>query len=138
MRIYSIRIISKYISGYNRTNLYGDTNSFRIFFTIFLPSLCSLPCQLIKISEAISRLLEFVEWLFHDRWRIKKKRRGRRKRIVCYVIKCRLSFSVMEWDGEMLEITRISRLDMGVYLCIATNGVPPTVSKQIRVSVDCE
>lgn len=45
---------------------YTETNSFRIFFTIFLPSLCSLPCQLIKISEAISRLLEFVEWLFHD------------------------------------------------------------------------
>ncbi|XP_061927853.1 lachesin isoform X6 [Apis cerana] len=46
------------------------------------------------------------------------------------------TYSVMEWEGEMLEITRISRLDMGVYLCIATNGVPPTVSKQIRVSVD--
>lgn len=68
----------------------------------------------------------------------KKKKKKKRMGIVCYVIKCRLSFSVMEWEGEMLEITRISRLDMGVYLCIATNGVPPTVSKQIRVSVDCE
>ncbi|XP_076289986.1 lachesin [Lasioglossum baleicum] len=46
------------------------------------------------------------------------------------------TLSVMEWKGESLEITRISRLDMGVYLCIASNGVPPTVSKQIKVSVD--
>ncbi|XP_054000602.1 lachesin-like isoform X1 [Hylaeus anthracinus] len=46
------------------------------------------------------------------------------------------TLSVSEWKGETLEITRISRLDMGVYLCIATNGVPPTVSKQIKVSVD--
>ncbi|CAD1477294.1 unnamed protein product, partial [Heterotrigona itama] len=46
------------------------------------------------------------------------------------------TFSVLEWKGDTLDITRISRLDMGVYLCIATNGVPPTVSKQIKVSVD--
>ncbi|XP_065356503.1 lachesin [Calliphora vicina] len=43
---------------------------------------------------------------------------------------------VNEWEGDTLEITRISRLDMGAYLCIATNGVPPTVSKRIKVSVD--
>ncbi|CAK9803858.1 Protein CEPU-1 [Anthophora quadrimaculata] len=48
------------------------------------------------------------------------------------------TLSVSEWKGETLEITRISRLDMGVYLCIAKNDVPPTVSKQIKVSVDCE
>ncbi|XP_037709215.1 lachesin isoform X1 [Drosophila subpulchrella] len=43
---------------------------------------------------------------------------------------------VNEWEGDTLEITRISRLDMGAYLCIASNGVPPTVSKRIKVSVD--
>ncbi|CAK9818768.1 Protein CEPU-1 [Anthophora plagiata] len=48
------------------------------------------------------------------------------------------TLSVPEWKGETLEITRISRLDMGVYLCIAKNDVPPAVSKQIKVSVDCE
>ncbi|KAK1137145.1 hypothetical protein K0M31_001670, partial [Melipona bicolor] len=32
------------------------------------------------------------------------------------------TFSVLEWKGDTLDITRISRLDMGVYLCIATNG----------------
>ncbi|XP_049830703.1 lachesin-like isoform X1 [Schistocerca gregaria] len=46
------------------------------------------------------------------------------------------SLSVLEWEGEVLELTRISRLDMGAYLCIASNGVPPTVSKRIKVSVD--
>ncbi len=71
--------------------------------------------------------------------------------------------SVFEWDGESLEITRISRLDMGAYLCIgefelrcsceyflikvliiniiifqASNSVPPSVSKRIKVSVDCK
>lgn len=48
------------------------------------------------------------------------------------------SISVIEWEGETLEIARISRLDMGAYLCIASNGVPPSVSKRIKVSVDCE
>ncbi|XP_014356151.1 lachesin [Papilio machaon] len=44
--------------------------------------------------------------------------------------------SVSEWEGEVLEMARISRLDMGAYLCIASNGVPPTVSKRVKVSVD--
>lgn len=46
------------------------------------------------------------------------------------------TLTVTEWEGETLELTRISRLDMGAYLCIASNGVPPTVSKRIKVSVD--
>lgn len=41
-------------------------------------------------------------------------------------------------EGVTLELQKISRLDMGVYLCIASNGVPPTVSKRIFVSVDCK
>nr|XP_029725048.1 neurotrimin-like [Aedes albopictus] len=48
------------------------------------------------------------------------------------------SLSVLEWDGESVELSKISRLDMGAYLCIASNGVPPTVSKRIKVSVDCK
>ncbi|XP_011500615.1 PREDICTED: lachesin-like [Ceratosolen solmsi marchali] len=46
------------------------------------------------------------------------------------------TLSVNEWVGSTLEMTRISRLDMGNYLCIASNSVPPSVSKQIKVSVD--
>jgi hypothetical protein len=45
---------------------------------------------------------------------------------------------VSEWESEVLELARISRLDMGAYLCIASNGVPPTVSKRIKVNVDCK
>ncbi|XP_070156144.1 neurotrimin isoform X2 [Polyergus mexicanus] len=38
-------------------------------------------------------------------------------------------------EGPELEITRITRLHMGPYLCIASNGVPPTVSKRIFLTV---
>lgn len=47
-------------------------------------------------------------------------------------------FSVVEWEGELLNISKISRSDMGAYLCIASNGIPPSVSKRIKVSVDCK
>ncbi|CAG9828519.1 unnamed protein product [Diabrotica balteata] len=46
------------------------------------------------------------------------------------------TLQVSEWEGETLELTKISRLDMGAYLCIASNGVPPTISKRIKVSVN--
>uniref|UniRef100_A0A1B6MB79 Ig-like domain-containing protein n=1 Tax=Graphocephala atropunctata TaxID=36148 RepID=A0A1B6MB79_9HEMI len=46
------------------------------------------------------------------------------------------SLCVSEWEGEVLDISKISRLDMGAYLCIASNSVPPSVSKRIKVSVD--
>ncbi|XP_019880331.1 lachesin isoform X1 [Aethina tumida] len=40
------------------------------------------------------------------------------------------------YNGTQLNLTRISRSDMGAYLCIATNGVPPSVSKRIIVDVE--
>ncbi|KAH1029767.1 hypothetical protein HUJ05_002942 [Dendroctonus ponderosae] len=43
---------------------------------------------------------------------------------------------VASFDGEHLNLTRISRSEMGVYLCIATNGVPPSVSKRVVVDVE--
>lgn len=49
-----------------------------------------------------------------------------------------LLVSVPKYDGEQLNLTRITRNEMGAYLCIATNGVPPTVSKRITVEVECE
>ncbi|XP_037776572.1 neuronal growth regulator 1-like [Penaeus monodon] len=45
---------------------------------------------------------------------------------------------VTEYNGANLPLTKISRVDMAAYLCIARNGVPPIVSKRIQVSVDCE
>ena len=42
------------------------------------------------------------------------------------------------WTGDTLEIHRVRREDMGAYLCIASNDVPPTVSKRIYLHVQCE
>ncbi|XP_020278630.1 protein amalgam-like [Pseudomyrmex gracilis] len=42
---------------------------------------------------------------------------------------------VTSFEGPELEITRITRLHMGPYFCIASNGVPPTVSKRILLTV---
>ncbi|KAL1464981.1 hypothetical protein WDU94_004579 [Cyamophila willieti] len=38
-------------------------------------------------------------------------------------------------DGESLYITKVSRLHMGAYLCIASNGVPPSISKRVMLKV---
>ncbi|KAI5749660.1 hypothetical protein M8J76_009063 [Diaphorina citri] len=38
-------------------------------------------------------------------------------------------------EGEVFNITKVNRLHMGAYLCIASNGVPPTVSKRIMLIV---
>ncbi|XP_076354584.1 lachesin-like isoform X3 [Tachypleus tridentatus] len=37
--------------------------------------------------------------------------------------------------GAQLNITKVSRLHMGAYLCIASNGVPPSVSHRIILQV---
>ncbi|XP_073972765.1 lachesin-like isoform X2 [Rhodnius prolixus] len=39
-------------------------------------------------------------------------------------------------EGEQLNLTRISRNEMGAYLCIASNSVPPSVSKRIILDVE--
>lgn len=41
-------------------------------------------------------------------------------------------------EGETLVFQKVTRSEMGVYLCIASNGVPPSVLKRIGVSVTCE
>ncbi|XP_039276210.1 lachesin isoform X1 [Nilaparvata lugens] len=38
-------------------------------------------------------------------------------------------------EGSVFNITRVNRLHMGAYLCIASNGVPPSVSKRIMLIV---
>ncbi|XP_049833225.1 lachesin isoform X3 [Schistocerca gregaria] len=43
--------------------------------------------------------------------------------------------SVNVVDGEVLTITKVSRLHMGAYLCIASNGVPPSISKRVLLRV---
>ncbi|XP_063227291.1 lachesin-like isoform X2 [Bacillus rossius redtenbacheri] len=43
--------------------------------------------------------------------------------------------SVNVVDGETLQIVKVSRLHMGAYLCIASNGVPPSISKRVVLRV---
>ncbi|XP_015183576.1 PREDICTED: neurotrimin-like [Polistes dominula] len=38
-------------------------------------------------------------------------------------------------EGSIFNIVRVNRLQMGAYLCIASNSVPPTVSKRIMLIV---
>jgi len=38
----------------------------------------------------------------------------------------------------MLSLTKITRSEMGAYLCIASNSVPPSVSKRMKVQVHCK
>ncbi|CAG4945229.1 unnamed protein product [Colias eurytheme] len=38
-------------------------------------------------------------------------------------------------NGAVLHLVKVSRLHMGAYLCIASNGVPPSVSKRVMLVV---
>lgn len=49
-----------------------------------------------------------------------------------------LLHTVAIYEEEVLTLSKISRSDMGAYLCIASNGVPPSVSKRIMIKVHCE
>ncbi|XP_011499406.1 PREDICTED: limbic system-associated membrane protein-like [Ceratosolen solmsi marchali] len=42
---------------------------------------------------------------------------------------------VQSVEGSQFNLTQVSRKQMGPYLCIASNGVPPTVSKRIILVV---
>ncbi|XP_049870197.1 lachesin-like isoform X2 [Pectinophora gossypiella] len=46
--------------------------------------------------------------------------------------------TVGKWSGEWLNMTAVQRDMSGAYLCIATNGVPPSVSKRIMLHVLCK
>ncbi|KRF81172.1 lachesin isoform X2 [Drosophila virilis] len=39
------------------------------------------------------------------------------------------------YNGSFLTIGKVNRLNMGAYLCIASNGIPPTVSKRVMLIV---
>ncbi|KAG8182300.1 hypothetical protein JTE90_013906 [Oedothorax gibbosus] len=45
-------------------------------------------------------------------------------------------YSAPRVEGEYLNISQVSREDMGAYLCIAANGVLPSVSKRILLQVN--
>ncbi|XP_030762383.1 lachesin-like isoform X2 [Sitophilus oryzae] len=39
------------------------------------------------------------------------------------------------FEGEVLSLTKVTRSEMGAYMCIAANGVPPSVSKRMMLHV---
>ena len=41
-------------------------------------------------------------------------------------------------EHSELRLPKISRLHMGDYLCVASNGIPPSTSKKYRIRVQCE
>nr|XP_053641859.1 lachesin-like isoform X2 [Cherax quadricarinatus] len=52
------------------------------------------------------------------------------------VLRDQASKKVTSTEGEQLLLTRVKRSDMGPYLCIAKNGIPPSVSKRIMLRVN--
>ncbi len=49
-----------------------------------------------------------------------------------------LFLSVTRYRGDSLQMKKLQRHQMGAYLCIASNDVPPAVSKRIMLNVNCE
>ncbi len=47
-------------------------------------------------------------------------------------------FVVTSYNGSTFTIQRVDRLHMGAYLCIASNGIPPTISKRVMLIVHCK
>lgn len=41
-------------------------------------------------------------------------------------------------EGELISFHNVDRRQMGAYLCIAKNDVPPAVSKMIHLNVNCK
>lgn len=46
--------------------------------------------------------------------------------------------SVDTFSGDTLILRKLDRKQMGAYLCIASNDVPPAVSKRILLNVQCK
>ncbi|XP_045137717.1 lachesin-like isoform X4 [Portunus trituberculatus] len=64
-----------------------------------------------------------VEWRREDGRKIALRPAGQSKN------------EVQTWEGSELILERVTRDDMGAYLCIASNEIPPAVSKRMVVQV---
>ena len=47
-------------------------------------------------------------------------------------------FLVFMYRGENLQLHKVRRRDMGAFMCIASNNVPPTVSRRVSLNVNCK
>lgn len=57
---------------------------------------------------------------------------------VKFGIVCSHTYAVESYNGSVLRLSRLERKQMGAYLCIASNDVPPAVSKRVSLSVHCK
>lgn len=49
-----------------------------------------------------------------------------------------LDFAASSIPGHTLNITKVNRVHMGAYQCIADNGIPPAANATYNVEVHCE
>lgn len=75
----------------------------------------------------------------HSRWInfISSNRKSVIRAIVKYVFEF-VHYQALVVEGEMLWLTKITRSEMGIYLCIASNQVPPSVSKRMKLQIHCK
>ena len=45
---------------------------------------------------------------------------------------------VLQYNAYKLRLDKISRLNMGDYLSVASNGIPPSASNRFSIRVQCE
>ncbi|XP_055550060.1 protein amalgam [Wyeomyia smithii] len=76
------------------------------------------------LCQAVGVPLPNVQWRREGGKDIVLRSDGREKQVVKLV------------EGERLVLNQVQRTDMGGYLCIASNGVPPSVSKRYDVQVN--
>lgn len=48
------------------------------------------------------------------------------------------SLEVESFHGPVLRLYRVNRQSMAAYMCIASNDVPPAVSKRVPLNVNCK
>ena len=56
---------------------------------------------------------------------------------ILLIINCIFFHLVESYNGPILSIPRVTPDDLGAYLCIAKNGVQPSMSKRVVVYVQC-
>ncbi|XP_021701340.1 protein amalgam [Aedes aegypti] len=76
------------------------------------------------VCQAVGVPLPNVQWRREDGKDIVIRTEGREKQVMKAV------------EGERLILNQVQRTDMGGYLCIASNGIPPSVSKRYDVQVN--
>lgn len=58
----------------------------------------------------------------------------KKKTTTTYIV----TVAVDSYNGTQLRLNRLERRQMGAYFCIASNDVPPTISKRVSLSVHCK